>query len=980
MFHLSMPAPRAEEITFTISTYQILKLIGKGGMGEVFLAYDPRYGRHMALKRIRPDLIGNSAIYARFIKEARLTSQLTHPNIIPIYAIHDEGELGYYTMPYVRGETLKQVLIRTKRQQQQGKPLDHIGGSISALMRIFLSVCQAVSYAHDKRVLHRDLKPENVILGSFGEVLILDWGLAQLMHSNSSEEEPLLEGNAIPNHASETHLGKIVGTIAYMAPERSLGNPATPQTDIYALGITLYQILTLRMPFVRKTLKEFRQKAFKEKYVDPSQAAPHRDIPPVLTHIVAKCLAIDPQKRYGHVNALIHDLENYLEGRSEWTSVAELDIHKTSDWEFQEHVFFGGHSALTRHAAAPEWVNLMISKSSFTGNTKITAKVRLGEQGCGIGLLLSVPEAAERSQLIDGYCLWLSSQKIRSSKLLRATMEVMSLPELFLPKQSWQEIRLEKVENNIYFYLNDVLQFSFLSHMPLSGTHVGILAGDADFDLRQFRVFVGNVNLTVSCLAIPDAFLAHKEYNCALNEYRRIAYSFPGRAEGREALFRAGITLLEKGRTCPEPSLRTTLFEQSLAEFSKLHRTAGAPLEYLGKAQVYQTMQEFEEESKCFELGLRRYGHHPLSPLLADQLLFRMHSTASVSQRQACFAFTLLAARFIPHLLSKPNATKFLSHLMQQWEVLPFMQVQHAGLFQPSILSLQPSELAGYELHSIATALAFWLGKMGILEEMITQWLANISQQPAPAEIYLQVIADAYYSALYLGFSDMAIHETALPQLAFWPYSFYLDVATQFSLRGLAALAPSAIALIQRPLPQSDELACFHCWRCASFLIDKALDAKQNLVVEQLCHYLEERFSHKAAQKQIGIWRLWSYLQQGQWDHASLVLQQFSIEELCQDDSLLHFLYGCYLEVSEGHEIALAHFSCVLDMPYPPSCMLFNYYITGKLKKQRSWISQVFLFEKRQLWRQLALYYECLADVGQVKQWQEELQKSYAPN
>jgi serine/threonine protein kinase len=196
---LGTAPPTAEEVLFTVDFYQVIKSIGKGGMGEVFLAYDPNYGRYLAIKRIRSDLIENKAIFNRFIKEARITSQLTHPAIIPIYAIRDEAEMAYYTMPYVEGDTLKQILIRTKKQQQQGEELDHIGGSIPALMRIFLNVCQAVAYAHTKRVLHRDLKPENIIIGRFGEVFMLDWGLAQLIHSAPEELDLPFTGK------SETH-------------------------------------------------------------------------------------------------------------------------------------------------------------------------------------------------------------------------------------------------------------------------------------------------------------------------------------------------------------------------------------------------------------------------------------------------------------------------------------------------------------------------------------------------------------------------------------------------------------------------------------------------------------------------------------------------------------------------------------------------------------------------------------------------------
>lgn len=146
--------PQDDAVQFHLGPYQILHSIGKGGMGEVFLAYDTSCGRRLALKRIRTDLMDHIQMHNRFLKEARITSQLAHPAIMPIYAIQSEGNLIYYTMPYIEGETLKQVLRKTRAQEKKGEKLDHVGGSIPALVRIFLSICQAVAYAHSQGVLH----------------------------------------------------------------------------------------------------------------------------------------------------------------------------------------------------------------------------------------------------------------------------------------------------------------------------------------------------------------------------------------------------------------------------------------------------------------------------------------------------------------------------------------------------------------------------------------------------------------------------------------------------------------------------------------------------------------------------------------------------------------------------------------------------------------------------------------------------------
>lgn len=295
-----------------IGPYKLIKIIGKGGMGEVFLVHDPVCERNIALKRIRPDLLEHPQIRHRFLKEARLTCQLTHPAIIPIYTIHSTPDSVFYTMPFVEGETLKQILRNNRHLEKKGERLDPLGGSIPALMHIFITICQAIAYAHSKRILHRDIKPENIIVGKYGEVLILDWGLAKTIDNVAEDEIVELKQAAAP---FATRIGKVVGTIAYMAPERALGTPATIQTDIYSLGVILYQLLALKSPFKRRNLEEFRKTINDEVLVDPMAASPHRDIPKTLAEATIKCLSKNPNDRYLSVDELISDLQNFLEGR-----------------------------------------------------------------------------------------------------------------------------------------------------------------------------------------------------------------------------------------------------------------------------------------------------------------------------------------------------------------------------------------------------------------------------------------------------------------------------------------------------------------------------------------------------------------------------------------------------------------------------------------------------------------------------------------
>lgn len=685
--------------------FQILGTLGVGGMGEVFLAHDAVCGRDVALKTMREQWIGNKTMQGRFLREARIAAQLSHPSIIPIYSIDEK--VPFYTMPRIEGETLKEILRKTREQAKKGEPLHPIGSSVQALVRIFLSICGAIAYVHSRGVLHRDLKPENIIVGKYGEVIILDWGLANFI------SEP--ETNGLDFHEEDTHLtqpGKIPGTLLYMAPERAFGAASSPLTDIYSLGVMLYQILALQYPFQRKSIKEFKKLFEHEKILPPEETAPDRDISPHLSHIAMRCLAKNPRDRYQSVTDLIKDLENYIEGLPEWAEMGSLRIARKEDWLFQENVPLSKHVAITRGIELLEWVNLMISKAPFPGNIKIETDLMLKEKSNGIGILFSVPETNLSKGIEEAYCLWLSHEGVR---LFRSNVEVLRLPHLQLEKNCPYQIKIEHIGNHVRFYLDGVQKFGFLSHIPLSGSHIGLMVRDGDFSLSTLRVAVGSQNIMVNCLAIPDAFLARRDYNQALDEYRKISDSFPGRAEGREATFRAGMTLLKKAAEERLKNRREELYAQAHDEFEKLHTTPGAPLEYLGKSLVYKAQGEYEEEAKCLELALRKFPTHPLRPILIENILSRMHES-SQNNRPVAYRFALIVLR---HLSQLDEAKDIANVLEKNLEPLPF--------FIPS------EDRNAY----LMTQLAFWLNKPLVLLEMLEKGLSPTDAQNAQVALIL---------------------------------------------------------------------------------------------------------------------------------------------------------------------------------------------------------------------------------------------------
>jgi serine/threonine protein kinase/thioredoxin-like negative regulator of GroEL len=232
--------------------YELVERLGGGGMGDVYCAVDPALGRDLAVKVMKADLQGHASAELRFIREARVTGSLQHPGIVPVYNLGRliDGRL-HYTMRLVRGRTFAAIL-----KDEAGRP-----ERLPALLAIFEKMCQAVAYAHSKRVIHRDLKPANVMVGSFGEVQVMDWGLAKMLtpgERNCLSAPSEAEEAAAPTHSETgesppdlTWMGHEMGTPSYMPPEQALGawDTVDERADVFALGAILCEILTGQSPY-----------------------------------------------------------------------------------------------------------------------------------------------------------------------------------------------------------------------------------------------------------------------------------------------------------------------------------------------------------------------------------------------------------------------------------------------------------------------------------------------------------------------------------------------------------------------------------------------------------------------------------------------------------------------------------------------------------------------------------------------------------
>ena len=239
-----------------LGRYDDLGILGKGGMGEVRQIRDKELNRKLAMKIIHPDLLKKDSAIARFIEEGQVGAQLQHPNIVPVHELGqlDDGRF-YFTMKEIKGRAFGEAIDEVHEAVEHDRwQITHSGLSFRKLIDAFHQVCQAISYAHSKGVLHRDLKPENIMLGEYGEVLVVDWGIAKVLGRRDYVLE-LEEVERVHTDRSDTfmtRMGQIAGTPAYMPPEQALGkiDELDSRSDIYALGAILYEILTGRAPYV----------------------------------------------------------------------------------------------------------------------------------------------------------------------------------------------------------------------------------------------------------------------------------------------------------------------------------------------------------------------------------------------------------------------------------------------------------------------------------------------------------------------------------------------------------------------------------------------------------------------------------------------------------------------------------------------------------------------------------------------------------
>ena len=305
--------------------FEQIRVLGEGGIGEVVGAHDHDIGRKVAIKRLRSEVRSPAAL-ARFVEEIRTIGKLEHPNIIPIHDVGmDEGGELYFVMKYVDGETLEDII----RKLADGDPQYHKHYTFERRVEIFRALLEALAFAHDKGIIHRDIKPANVMIGKFGEVLLMDWGIAKSLRgevpelplapapaSSGQPASAAAPGSGKRSRAFETQLGSLIGTPLYMAPEQAAGEALDERADVYSVCMVLYELLYLRHPFASKASLDDVLAACRTEAIDlEDRVSPHQPpVPSELMWFLKRGLAKDKGERYQSMRAMIHVLDRRADG------------------------------------------------------------------------------------------------------------------------------------------------------------------------------------------------------------------------------------------------------------------------------------------------------------------------------------------------------------------------------------------------------------------------------------------------------------------------------------------------------------------------------------------------------------------------------------------------------------------------------------------------------------------------------------------
>jgi serine/threonine protein kinase/Leucine-rich repeat (LRR) protein len=554
------------------SKYEVRRLVAKGGMGVVYEASDINCDRTVALKVLMTDEKHEKENKRRFVSEAQITSRLEHPNIVPIHELGKDLDGNvFYSMKYVRGVTLGDVLNDIRRGRAEVIEQYPLG----RLLTIFQKTCDAVAFAHSNGVVHRDLKPGNVMIGKYGEVLVLDWGLARLIAPSARDtvagdvdkdpapevvsakppkielqgqiEERILDTIRVETAGTglKTISGTVLGTPGFMAPEQVRKDGIIDsRTDIYELGAILYSILTLRAPIrERRNIPELLRMILEGNIMPPMEYGeteegwnlrhcPDGRIPRVLSDITMKAMAVNQADRYPSVKELQQEIEDYQNGLV-WHVVIDEDFTSVDALQHWEPMGCQCEIADGELRMYGGELQMLLLKRDLPGDVRIEFECHqegtyMNDVACLMSGFRAIANAWETS--ISGYAFKYGAYTNTMNVLTKFDRRIWSEPAAPLAPGRRYKVRAERVGNRLRMWVNGKEIFTVTDPEPLTGSNrtvVGLLGWIADTRFSRVTIYSLGTPWKSDILDIAERHLQKGHYATSMDLFQEVIQSFP---------------------------------------------------------------------------------------------------------------------------------------------------------------------------------------------------------------------------------------------------------------------------------------------------------------------------------------------------------------------------------------------------------------------------------------------------------------------